>query len=293
MLNVLISVDKDYLDKALTMLFSLHMHSNEEITVYLLNHSLLPSDIESAQEYLAKTCSIALQCINVKDTVFDGMPLGSQHFSIEMYYRLFAQFFLPDCIDRVLWLDADIIVLKSLSDFYHQDFDGKKYVAAADYGVNNLKYWKAIKGKLGLPETYVYFNSGVLLINLECLRKETSEDSIIGKASLIREKLTLPDQDILNYLYHDDVKYADWKIYNYQYSGKNGIETEDFQRIAVLHYVGSNKPWKYWCLNGGSRYYWKIRIQQGYWKEAVVTYWRQIKELTYVYVKTIKELLWK
>lgn len=292
MMNILISVNKEYLDKAQTMLFSLRRYVHEEITVYLLNHSLSLEDIRKSENYLRKKCSITMKCINVKNTMFDQMTLGNQHFSIEMYYRILAQFFLPDCIDRVLWLDADIIVLKSLSDFYHQDFDGKKYVAAADCGVNNSKYWKPIKGKLGLPETYVYFNSGVLLINLECLRKETSEDSIIAKTFMIREKLTLPDQDILNYLYHDDVKYADWKIYNYQYAGETGIEAEDFQRIAVLHYVGRNKPWKYWCLKGDSRYYWKTRIQQGYWKEAVVTYWRQIKELTYVYVKTIKKLLW-
>lgn len=292
MMNIMISVDKNYLDKALTMLFSLRRHVHEEITVYLINHSLSSEDIKNSEEYLRKKCSITIKCIDVKNTVFDHMPLGNEHFSIEMYYRILAQFLLPESIDRVLWLDADIIVLKDLTGFYHQSFDGKKYVVTPDYGVNNTKWRSGIKEKLGLSEEYVYFNSGVLLMNLACLRKESSEETIIETVEAIRGKLTLPDQDVLNYLYHDDVKYAEWTIFNYQYAGAGRIDIEDLQKIAVLHYVGGRKPWKYWCLTEYSKYYWRVRVQQGYWKEAIETYWKQIKELTYLYLKTIRELLW-
>lgn len=288
MMNILISVNKEYIDKAQTMLFSLRRQVHEEITVYLINHSLSSEDIKISEDYLRKKCSITMQCINVKNTMFDQMTLGNQHFSIEMYYRILAQFLLPESIERVLWLDADIIVLKNISDFYHQSFDGKKYIVAPDRGVNNPKY----KRELGLSEECTYFNSGVLLMNLECLRKETSEEIINETAKVIQARLVLPDQDLLNYLYHDDVKYVDWRVYNYQYQNGEIVNSQDLQKIAVFHYVGARKPWLYWGIDGNSKHYWRVRVQQGYWIEAIEAYWRQIKELTYVYINTIRELLW-
>lgn len=286
MMNVLISVDKNYLDSALTMLFSLRRYVHEEITVYLLNHSLSAEDIDYSAEYLRKKCSILLQCINVKNKTIDHMPVVA-HFSVEMYYRIFAQFFLPDSIERVLWLDADIIVLKDISSFYHQSFDGKKYIVASDYGVNSFEYWKAHRMKLGLPDEYEYFNSGVMLMNLKCLRKETSEETILKAIEAIRDELILPDQDVLNCLYQEDVKYVDWRVYNFQYGSNRRIDSDELQKIAILHYVSGRKPWKYWNITSDSKHYWKVRVQQGFWLEAIDAHWRQIKELTYVYITSV------
>lgn len=288
-MNILISVDKNYLDKALTMLFSLRRYVEDDIVVYLLNHRLCDEEVEKSKEYLMKTCSIRLECIDLKESEFDNMPTWA-HFSIEMYYRILAQFLLPESIERVLWLDADIIVLKDITAFYKQSFEGKKYIVASDYGVNTHEYWKPHRKNLGFPDEYVYFNSGVMLMDLVRLRKETSKEKIIRTAHEIQDHMIFPDQDILNYLYQEDVKYVDWKIYNYQHMSRSRIDSKDLREIAILHYVGGRKPWQYWSLTVDSCHYWKTRVQQGYWKEAVATYWKQYKELMYVFFKDVWKL---
>ncbi len=289
MINILISVNENYLEKAKTMLFSTAKSTKESITVYLLNHGLSEKDVSTLQEYLKKKCKIALEVISIPETALDHMPLGNLNFSIEMYYRIIAQFLLPKSLDRILWLDADIVILKDIAPFYRQDFCEKKYVACAD-AAGDSAWVKNVKEKLQLPSEHIYFNSGVLLINLEILRKETKLDEILGKSNELRDRLTYPDQDILNTLYAHDVLYADWKRFNYQLLGKGKIPKSERKQIVVLHYAGQKKPWQHQNISASSKYYWKIRVQQGHLLEACGVYARRIKDLTVSYFTALKEL---
>ena len=73
-----------------------------------------------------------LEVIDVSITVFDQLPLNNGRFSIEIYYRVLAQFLLPQTVDRIMWLDADIVICGTISDFYHQDFEGALVTACPD-----------------------------------------------------------------------------------------------------------------------------------------------------------------
>ena len=270
-MNILISVNKSYLDKAQTMLFSLREHNNGDITVFLFNHSLCDQDVSSFSNYLKENCDINLVAIDVKKTEFDNMPLGDLHFSVEMYYRILAQFFLPEDLDRILWLDADIVILKDLSSFYSQEFDNSFYVVCADRDCDSENA-KRIKQKLGIDQRNIYFNSGVLLINLEQLRNNTTKREIVSISNSLRDKLTYPDQDLLNYLYNQNVKYADYEVFNYQVKDDVTIPKEKKDRIAILHYSGSSKPWIYSQIRSSSLPYWQIRYRQGLKKEVKNVY---------------------
>jgi len=289
-MNILISVNKNYLDKAETMLFSLRQCVSEPIVVFLLNHALDEKEIIAFERYLSESCHANLQVIDVISTALDSFPIVKNYFSVEMFYRILAQFLLPDNLDRVLWLDADLIVMKDITSFYHQSFDEKDYIVCAD--ANNATEWlnNHIQS-LDLPQDHVYFNSGVMLMNLERLRQEQSADEIIRSAFTIRDKLRFPDQDILNYIYAGRVKYCDWKHYNYQMQGKTCIPENDLVSIFVLHYTGSQKPWNYWQLNGASKYWWRVKAKQGYKKDRVLAYYRKIKEMTVVYFRELKNIL--
>lgn len=287
-MNVLISVNENYLDKAKTMLYSLALHNKEELVVYFLNHSLSKEMVNEFRVYLKNVCNTTLIEINVKNTELDNMPLGELHFSIEMYYRVLAQFILPKKLDRILWLDADIIILKDLYHFYHQDFDGKYYVVCANrnYDSNSIS---DIKEKVGIDQKHIYFNSGVMLMNLEQLRVKTSKDIIISTSNTLKKKLTYPDQDILNYLYCKNVKYADLVTFNYQVKDDDSIPAEMMQKIAILHYCGSSKPWLYSDIKRSSLSYWQVRYRQGYKNEAKNIYKNLIMDCLHRLVGLIKD----
>lgn len=266
-MNILISVNTDYLDKAKTMLFSLRLHNSEKIVVYLLNHSLSQEQVEGFSDYLRDKCQIDLITIEVKQTEFDNMPLGEMHFSIEMYYRVLAQYLLPQELERILWLDADIIILKNISEFYDQNIDGAYYVVCADRSPDS-KSVKNSKKQLGLNDNHIYFNSGVMLINLKFLRKQVLRSDIIQTSQLLSDKLTYPDQDLLNYMYSGKVKYADSETFNYQVKDDPFIPKDVISRIAILHYCGKKKPWIYTDVRSSSLPYWRVRYIQGYKNEV-------------------------
>lgn len=272
-MNILISVNEKYLDKAETMLLSLRRTTKEPVAVYLMTHCLTQTHISRLEKFLTKH-DMGLCVVDVSHTGLDNLPLGNRHFSVEMYYRILAQFLLPDC-DRVLWLDADIVIRRDLKDFYSQSFDGKLLCACPDKNQGGEEI-TGIKKKLKLPTAHTYFNSGVLLLDLQALRRKTSQSEILALCRSLSDRLTYPDQDILNVLYHGRVKYCDWKIYNYQVLYERKIPAEALSRIAVMHYAGETKPWDYHYVWPVAASYYRVQLQRGrllLTARMYLTYW--------------------
>ena len=268
MMNVLISVNRSYLDKAATMLHSLRRnHNDDEITVYLCNRSLTCGEVEKFRKYLDKRLKMILEVVDMPMTEFDQLSDGNERFSVEVFYRVLAQFILPESVERILWLDADILICGSIHEFYYQDFDGKLLAACPDIAWNREDI-EQIKRNLELPEEHVYFNSGVLLLNLEELRKKTTSKEIIQNALNISEHLTWPDQNLLNYLYTEQVKYCDLHKYNCQAEIFGELTPEQVDGIVILHFAGVRKPWLFYYLHDLGKAaipYYKELISQGRW----------------------------
>lgn len=255
-MNIIISVNEKYIEPAKTMLFSLRAHTQDEITVWNLNHSVREEKVQELTEYLQKKCHITMQTINVGDSVFDGMSLGLPGlFSIEIYYRILAPWLLPETVDRAAWLDADMIIRASLEDFYYQDFQGKSIVACEDgrsvSGIDDSE-------RLGVSKNHRYFNSGVLLMNFTQIREKFTP-AVIGAYK--DKELIYPDQDILNCMFENDLLYADYKRYNCNAHVFSALP--DKKNVVILHYYGTNKPWEYRQGFDPDLEYHKVKKQQG------------------------------
>lgn len=271
-MNVLVSVNTSYLDKAETMLHSLRRNHSEEITVYLLNRSLNSAEVARFRRYLNRNLRMGLEVVDMPRTEFDQLSMGNERFSVEVFYRVLAQFLLPETVDRILWLDADIVVCGNVSGFYYQDF-GEKLLAVCPDAVYYGEEIAQIKADLGLSEEHVYFNSGVLLLNVEALRKKTDLNDIVQTAQSIAKYFTYPDQDLLNYLYTGQVKYCDQIKYNCQVKSFKELTKEQINEIAIFHYAGSEKPWTLYQIHSLSKAaipYWKEVALQGKWLSVAV-----------------------
>lgn len=130
----------------------------------------------------------------------------------EMYYRLLAARFLPEELKRVLYLDPDTLVINSLLPLWELELDGHLFAAAAHTGkteiANNVNRFR-----LGTEGDY--YNSGVLLMDLERCRNEIHTEELFDYVSNHGDELILPDQDILNALYGGRVLAVDDFIWNY------------------------------------------------------------------------------
>lgn len=249
MMNILVTLNETYVEPLKVMLWSLFFNNpGETFCVYLMHSSISEQKIAELETFISgKKQRLSVIC--VQDGWFVEAPIV-MHYSKEMYYRLLAYQVLPKELDKVLYLDPDILVINSIKELYDTDLNG--YLYAASYHDN-----APVKGinmlRLKAYEMEAYFNSGVLLMNLPRQREEVSEKEIYEFIAKHKGRLLLPDQDVLNALYGGEIKKISEIRYNYdarhyQYYKllSNGETDIDYimRYTSILHFCGKKKPWQ-------------------------------------------------
>ena len=126
-MNLLFCINGGYTGPLLDCLDSIVLHGGEEhYYVYLLS-SDLP---EETQQQLCRQvpAAVALHFISVPRALFEVFP-ETGRYPQEIYYRLAAPLLLPPELDRILYLDADIVVINPLGPLYRSDFEGSLFMA--------------------------------------------------------------------------------------------------------------------------------------------------------------------
>ncbi len=269
-MNILVAFDEKYLPHTKVMLASLRASMpEEEIDVYYLYKEISDKALAELKDDLKKKNNINLISIKFKNNPFEGVQVG-MHFTIETMYRLMAASLLPRSLDRVLWLDGDIVINHSISAFYNVDFEGSSIAACKGRGKieNHNK-------RLGLSDKHIYFNAGVLLMNLEKMRSDNATKRFVDIMNSYGNRLSFNDQDILNIAYTgSDIKYFDSKVYNCQIGRDFKIEKDQLPSFldtcCVLHFAAAAKPWNNTYINGLEKLYWKYALQDKRYREYLI-----------------------
>lgn len=248
--NVLVTLDRNYLKVLRTMLYSLSQSDSTGIfTVYVAHNSLTEDDFAALQAVLPRT---ELIDVPLSEEMFQDAPI-SDRYPKEMYYRLFAAQYLPQELDRILYLDPDLVVINSLRSLYEIDFGDNLFAAASHIESRTFKNFN--RRRLHLSEQARYINSGVMMMNLSLLRTQQDPQQIYQFIEEHKNTLLLPDQDVVNALYADRTIFLDPLIYNL---GEKYLRLKNLhlpkeeklgidwvrQHTAIIHYYGRNKPWK-------------------------------------------------
>lgn len=261
------AINQKYVPQMKVLLYSVADSNDAKVDVYLMHRELSSKDLSEIKYIVQEKLNGSLHEIRIKDGFLANAHIN-HHFSIEMYYRIFASEFLPQDIDRILWLDADIVVKRSLQEFYNSDFKGKSCIVCAhrekneEYPLISMEAWQRLK----LQGIQPYFNSGVILMNLCKIRKEFDETRVLEIVNKFQDVLNYPDQDILNMIYENDVLFKDKDKYNYQIHYDWPCSNEENHidnNVVILHYVGPAKPWLYKSRHFSYKYYWKYYLKFG------------------------------
>ncbi len=253
-MNILVSANDYYIRPLQIMLCSLFEIEKTGINIYFL-YSDVSRKNRKALDNLIRQKGGTFIPVCVQNGIFDDAPVWG-YFTKEIYYRVLCSELLPQSLDRILYLDSDIIIRNSIKQLYEMDFCGKMLIGVTDMEVYiDKKKIRRRKQKLGLTEDDVYINSGVLLFNLEKMRKEFSlEDFLIDIAKNV-EILKYPDQDEINRYFRGNIGVTDI-IYNYppfwSFFFRYNKRYFSAKRLAVIHYMGSSKPWE---MNYASRFF--------------------------------------
>lgn len=181
----------------------------------------------------------------------DGANAGwhvDRHLSKECYLRLVAADVLPASLDRVLYLDSDLVVLDDLMPLWMTDLGGHPVAAVPDI------LTQPPRAALGIAPDHVYVNSGVLLIDLAAWRARGLTARIAGFVERQGSALEYHDQDALNAVLQHDIRLLDFR-WNLQARHMRfndhalGVHRDAFRRAAaapaILHYAGPEKPWRF------------------------------------------------
>ena len=242
-MNILITSDSKYLKQILVLLKSIELNNIGKHNVYLMyreSEKMILSDVNKDV--------FNINYIEVDDKYLDEYPQLEKRYPVEIYYKLIAHLHLPKDIDRILYLDPDIVVKGNISEFYNYDFNDNYYVATSHVKMACKKFNDI---RLGLGKEIPYINVGVLLINLEALRKIDVKRDMDEFLKNNRYKMMLPDQDIISCLYGNKAIILDDIIYNLgekNFRQRRLVDKNmniDFveDNVKIIHYYGRNKPW--------------------------------------------------
>ncbi len=194
--------------------------------------------------------------------------------SAAAYYRIFLQKMLPTSVERVLYIDGDIIVCRSLKEMLQVDLTDKAAAVVQDINTNADK--RCVR--LGYRPEGGYFNSGVLLMNLNYWREHHILQQCIDYFRNHPARIIFDDQDLLNAVLHDRVvwlSYA-WNAQDlcYRTKGKRYLPTtlraEDAAGIRnpiLVHFTGPEKPW-HWKNLHPYRYHYFSALSQTPWAKT-------------------------
>lgn len=169
--------------------------------------------------------------------------------------RLVLDKFLPEDMERVLYLDGDTIVRESLKELWETNIENYVLGASIEPTIDKKR-----KKDLGL-EIKPYYNAGVLLVNLKKWKQLNAGKIILDYYKENNGKLFANDQDAINGSLSDNIytllpKYNFYNIF-YQYSYNflrklmkpvEYIKKEDFEKCVenpiIIHYLGEERPWR-------------------------------------------------
>lgn len=248
-MNIAVSLNSKYMQYTYVMLESLFINntSEPEIVVFVLNNDLTSEDT-SLLNSLAEKYSRIMNFIHIDRNTFPKDLPFNEAWSLETYFRLMLTDILPADIDRVLYLDVDMIVDKSLSNLYYTDFEGTNFIACHDMTVGERfnDYRDSFFEKFS-NITDCYFNAGMMIWNIKKLREEGySFSKYMELAKSFNYHLFAFDQDLLNYMHYGQVLYVDEILYDlFSKKAYNaGITYSDVKAATVITHFAGMKPWE-------------------------------------------------
>jgi lipopolysaccharide biosynthesis glycosyltransferase len=182
--------------------------------------------------------SVRLEFVPVDDSIFRGATLGP--YKSHMAY---CRILLPRVLDvpRLVYLDCDVLVFRDLSELFDLELSpGKILAAVRDSETLSLgDDSRIVADAMKLPVQSAYFNSGVMLINLDELRRENFLERSLEFLETWRGRYRFWDQSAINFLLHGriDALPEYWNRPSWKFD-----EQDDNDLGCVLHYT-SSAPW--------------------------------------------------
>ncbi len=247
-MNVLVTLNRGYLGHFGVMLSTLIPCTADSVHLYVLHDDLTKEDEAEERRLFPE---VEFTFISMDKTLCEGFP-AAKRYPYTVYYRIFAPLVLPKEVDRILYLDCDLVIHNNIDGFYRMEF-GDALFAACSHTERQAFVRMFNRVRLGVGRDKVYMNTGVLLMNVKALRAALDVDEIREYTVDNKRRLILFDQDVMCRFFGDRVIVCDTMKYNLSDRQliRLGVNLDDDactdwvdKNNVIVHYIGKNKPWK-------------------------------------------------
>lgn len=260
---VALALDHQYAPWAATLLRSCVLANPSERLCFEIVHNgtLSDEDCRRLVESAAGERS-SVRFHTVSHTELRGLPT-TPHFGTVVWMRFFIPELLPDRA-RAIYLDSDILVMSGLLDIWNIPLEPSPVAAVANVVEPAVRPHVR---SLGIEYPGGFFNSGMLVMDLDRMRAERSSEALLKTAVDHRDELIWPDQDALNMVFA-----GRWLPLHPRWNAQNSFwawqewATDVFGKVplqearsdpSIRHFEGPGlcKPWHYLCPYPGRKEY--------------------------------------
>lgn len=245
--------------------------------IYVLTTGLKQENKKNIKEL--ETSNIKIKFVDVSHkikNIFSKLKEQLRdYYSPSIYYRLFIPTMFPQ-YKKCLYLDCDITIVDDIAKLYNHDLQSNLLGAIADQVVTNSEIFQYyVKNAIGV-ESHKYFNSGIIVMNLDEFRKQRFESKFLYLLNNFPFSSVAPDQDYLNILCKDQVLYID-KGWDMMPMPDPDFDEKD---LHLVHYNMYQKPWKYE----------DVLFEKYFWETAKRTkYYDMLLEMRNSYTEEMKQ----
>ena len=252
------AIDRAFVEPACVLLASIAANADvaeADLVVYGLGLT------QEDRDRLTKSCGAMASKLSVVDLKFAAgrlkrLPVTLAVPSVVAYARMLVPSMLPHSVSRLLYLDSDIVVIATLRPLFETEFAGAIVGAVPD----TISPWVDLSFRsevLRLPNPRFYFNSGVLLIDVEAWQKANVTEKAFAFIDDLPSatKLSFPDQDVLNSVLANSWLPLDRKWNFFQIADEPSNLQRFLSEATVVHFASGKKPWVSGSTHPGRQLY--------------------------------------
>ncbi len=273
-----------------------NLRGAESVQVFIL-HSFLPDAtkdrLQAVAEQARTTAYLSFIEVDAKEE-FEHLELDYYgRFTEAIYFRLLIGSFLPPQIGKVIYLDSDLVVEDNLLELWSKDLGEKILGAVQERTVSCPMHGLSRWVELGLDPGDPFFNSGVMLIDLEGWRAQNIGTRVLEYLHQYRDSLNMkgnqegfnavlagqwmplpPKWNVLHHYYDSDLfDFFGQPVYS------DRVLSEITQEPSIIHFTDGPKPWQPGCTHPArDRFYHYLR-QSGWFSPVEYLDWRAVLAL--------------
>ena len=256
--DIAFGVDANFVPPMGIMLTSMLINNPEcSLHVHVFLNSIQPEDVEKLKTLTAQYDNIQIDIYGVDSKVFANFSVG-KGYTVATYNRIIIANVLYPAVSKLLYIDADTLCVGKILELRKLSFDDKMIMAVPDRGEWLPKH----KQSIGISEDQIYFNAGVLYIDLAKWNEFNLSDKMMTLLS--ERKLLLQDQDAINLLAGNQIKAMPVKFNQFLLMK---TDNDDLPSDTLfIHFAGQVKPWHPWCDNPQRKIYDEYR-NKSLWRD--------------------------